>query len=696
MNLQNISVRAAVLLALSPLGPLSARALDVHNVPKGVQIAQDQGQVERGKDEKLTVFLKMHNQEEYDKAVEALYDPASPTYHKWFTDADFTKYAPTAAELKTVKDELSKHGLTVLSVDPQNLSIRVHGAAEKIEEAFQTQLHTFTYKNTTFQAHVTDARLIGDAGALVDTVAGLDRHKAVPQLMYAKNPKTGKPLFLKRVTASTIGQTLASSITNVALTAPTVSVYGTQGSALPIGVYYGLNYDAAYSKKDSQAVAYTPKQLQAHYGLTSMIKQGYDGTGQTIALVEGFGYAQAESDANLAAKTFGLPPLTSANFEEIYPDGVPPIENIGITEGWNIEIALDIQSAHAIAPGAKIIEVAADGQDDEDFIYALNYIINHKLAHTVSSSWGVDEEFLGGPPEAQAFNTVLQHGAAVGISFQFSTGDSGDNGLGSPVGDVAIPADAPYATAVGGTSVLNNPNGGADVVAGWGNLYTYVNDYGAVDPPNSTVFPGGGAGGGESVFFAKPSWQKDLPGSGRELPDVSALADPSTGFPIIYTAFDSPFGESLGQFAAVYGGTSLASPIFTATWAIADQYNGKPLGFAAPLVAKLKPSDITDVLATNPIEISDVTGTVYDAQGATYYSADGLFENANSAAIQPEFLSALFSAPADDTAYAITFGTDTSLTVGPGWDNVTGYGEPNGLPFIQGVTGKTAGAPLDK
>ena len=85
----------------------------------------------------------------------------------------------------------------------------------------------------------------------------------------------------------------------------------------------------------------------------------------------------------------------------------------------------------------------------------------------------------------------------------------------------------------------------------------------------------GGAGGGQSLFFSKPTWQSSLTGSWRQVPDVAALADPFTGFPIVIT-------EGTSQYGYVYGGTSLASPIFTAVWAIVDQYNGSPLGQAAP------------------------------------------------------------------------------------------------------------------
>ena len=125
------------------------------------------------------MFLNLHDQAGFDRAVAEMYDPASPTYRQWFTDADFAKYAPTDAEMKTVKDELEKHGLSAISIDPQNFSIRVHGTTSAIESAFQTELHTFTYKNTSFQAPRQEARLSGAAGDLVAAAAGLERHRCV-------------------------------------------------------------------------------------------------------------------------------------------------------------------------------------------------------------------------------------------------------------------------------------------------------------------------------------------------------------------------------------------------------------------------------------------------------------------------------------------------------------------------------------
>jgi subtilase family serine protease len=686
MNLQRKTAKAstAALAVLSAFGLCSGQAEAATNaaVAKGLQFATDQGRVASNKEQVLTVMLKLHNQAAFDKAVEELYDPESPSFHKWFTDADFARYAPTATEIKTVTQELEKQGLSVVSTDPQNFSVRVHGSTAVVEKAFQTELHNFTYQKRSFQAHITDAELTGPAGELVDSVAGLDRHQVMPQISFVKDPKTGKALYAKKVTAQDTAAALFN-ITGTPLTAEKLYTLKALDSTLPVATYFGTVYGQGSPR---QAVSYTPAQLQSHYGLTSLIKQGYDGTGQTIALVEAYGYDAAETDSNLAATTFGLPALTSKNYEVIYPEGKPLNSSAADLTGWTYEIALDIQAAHSIAPGAKIAVVASSGQDNEDFIASLQYIISHKLANTVSNSWETDDEIIAGSAEENAYNSILKRGAAAGISFQFSSGDSGDLGLGTPVGSVSVPSNSPYATAVGGTSILNDPNGSDQIVAGWGTVFNLLDYVDILNPSPSFQF---GAGGGESLFYAKPSWQKALPGTGRQVPDVSALADPYTGFPIIVTY------EGAQYAIPGYGGTSLASPIFTSIWAIADQYNGGPLGFAAPAVAKLKKGEITDVLGTSALNASDPAGTIYTSNGATFYSALDLFAGATPGQTQTQFASALWPQNYNDL-YSIAFGVDTSLTVTPGWDNVTGYGEPNGLPFIQGVSGKTKGAALAK
>jgi subtilase family serine protease len=223
------------------------------------------------------------------------------------------------------------------------------------------------------------------------------------------------------------------------------------------------------------------------------------------------------------------------------------------------------------------------------------------------------------------------------------------------------------------------------VVTGWGaNLSLLEITAKVFDPPSPFGFVGG-AGGGESLYYSKPSWQHSLPGKGRQVPDVSALADPFTGFTLIATEG----GQQL--VGAGIGGTSLASPLFSAIWAIAQQYNHEALGQAAPTVARLKPGQITDVLDTSDLTPHNLSATITDSNGTHSISPTDIFAGASPAIAQSNYLVALSPLgllAGIHTVFGITFGADTSLTVGPGWDNVTGYGEPNGLPFIQAVGSK--------
>jgi subtilase family serine protease len=681
MTLQQIAMKASLaVLTLTAINPHDADAQTASIGRTGLELASDRGRVAPAQEQTITVLLKLHDQADFDQAVSDLYDPQSPSFHKWFTDTDFARYAPTSAELQTVRGELEMQGLTTIFVDPQNFSLRVRGNNKAIETAFQTELHMFSYKGTAFQAPTRVAKLAGAAGDLVAATVGLERHTVHPQLTIAKNPLTGQPLFNQKITPTQTASTIFGNITGTPLTGPQQFTLKALAIPLPYGIYNG----PAYGINFFEVVSYTPAQLQAHYGLTSLFKQGYDGRGQTIAVVEAYGYAAAEADANAAASVFGLPALTAKTFQVVYPEGKPLDPNAADLTGWTIEIALDIQAAHAIAPGAKIIEVASAGQDNEDQIASLEYIIRHKLAKIVSCSWENDAEIISGSDEEKAFNSVLERSAAAGISVQMASGDAGDQGLGTPLGAVSVPSNSPYATAVGGTSVLNDPLNGGDIVTGWGNNLSHLDTIGEVfDPPLPLGFVAG-AGGGESEFFAKPRWQRSLPGKGRQVPDVSAVADPFTGFPLIATT------GGVQEALAGVGGTSLATPIFSAIWAIAGQYNGEALGFAAPAVARLKEGQITDVIDTSNLTPFSLSGTIYDQNGSTFYPSVSLFAGTIPAIAQTNYLTAItpLAGTGIHNAFAITFGADTSLTVGYGWDNVTGFGEPNGLPFIQGVTMK--------
>ena len=233
-------------------------------------------------------------------------------------------------------------------------------------------------------------------------------------------------------------------------------------------------------------------------------KAGFDGTGQTIVLLEAYGDATIESDANAFNHLTGLPQFTSSNFKIIYPQGPPVSPQAGVLTGWDVEIALDVQWAHSIAPGANHI-VSRQVKESVSFIDAIGYITKNKLGYTVNDSWEEDTDLVAGPLEEEAYSQVLEVAAAKGISFQFSSGDGGDGGLGSPVGAPGVPSNSPYVTAVGGTSILNKVNGSGYETLGWGSSFVLLNEQGVQDPPAPYPPYFGGSGGGESVYFAKPS-----------------------------------------------------------------------------------------------------------------------------------------------------------------------------------------------
>jgi len=154
------------------------------------------------------------------------------------------------------------------------------------------------------------------------------------------------------------------------------------------------------------------------------------------------------------------------------------------------------------------------------------------------------------------------------------------------------------------------------------------------------------------------------------IPDIAWLADPFTGVEIIIT------DPVLGPSVTVIGGTSLACPMFSALMAIAAEKAGHGLGQAAQLVYSLPAGAVADIVPVG--SANNVTGLI----DGNPVSADSL---ASPLGNTTTYFSALYNSPFSTRWFVITFGTDSSLTVAPGWDNVTGVGVPNGANFINAI-----------
>jgi subtilase family serine protease len=418
--------------------------------------------------------------------------------------------------------------------------------------------------------------------------------------------------------------------------------------------------------------------LQTAYKLTPLFNEGLDGTGQTIVIIDAFGSPTLAADVALFDQLYGLPPI---NLTQIVVNGPLTTANAGFAG----ETTLDVEWAHAVAPGAKIVLVLAINNSFTQLNAALQFAVDNHLGNVISNSFGAQEALVD-PATIAATEAIIAQGAAEGISVNYSSGDDGDFSIldGPGVTTVSYPASSPFGTAIGGTSLALNPDNSILFQTGWGNNLTRLSlgtpggaNNPVVPPTNSAALGLGfqfGAGGGASGVFAKQHFQRRQPGKFRQVPDISYLADPFTGVEIIQTV--AP-GQTVVE---IIGGTSLACPMFSAMWAIANQAaGGGPLGQAAQTIYELGDDAIDDVrdfsLPTN------VFGFTLSPAGFNFESP-----NALSAPLfnQRRFVSALRQG-ASTSWFNLTFGTDSSLTVDNGWDNVTGLGTPNGPDFVRRV-----------
>ena len=253
-----------------------------------------------------------------------------------------------------------------------------------------------------------------------------------------------------------------------------------------------------------------PADLRSAYNVSA---NGSSAT--TIAIVDAYGYTNAESDLAVYRSTFGLPACTTANgcFGKYNQNGVKgsyPRQNTG----WAQETALDLDMASAMCPYCKIILVEANSASLADLAAAVNRAAALG-ALVISNSYG------GGETGSATYESAYNHpGLAITVS-------SGDSGYG-----VQFPASSPHVTAVGGTSLPRSAT-----ARGW----------------SETTW--NGAGSGCSAVYTKPTWQADPGCARRTVADVSAVADPATGVAV--------YGPVTSRKAGwlVFGGTSVAAPV---------------------------------------------------------------------------------------------------------------------------------------
>lgn len=642
----------------------------------------------------VTVWLKMHNEAAADALLQQMNDANSPNYHHWLTQAQYkAQFAPTAADALAVQKYLASFHLNVKSVEANNHFVMAEGQIGDAQRAFNTRVNRVLVNGQIHRQTTSVPRPAGPTDALVAAVQGLGTMQYRANVSVPKEPETGTPYKGVSVSSAPNGLFFSADCLRGVQT-----VTFTTNGGPPKATYTGNRYGANITNTNPPNLppcGYDAAEMQTAYGLNSVYKQGLRGAGQTIVIVDAYGSNTILQDANLFSQLNGLPKLVPGkNFQIIQPTG--PVTctatNGCISGNWQYETTLDVEWAHAMAPDANIILVeAADNGSSLDLSNL--YAVENQLGSVISNSFGIPEILLVEyyPSQLVVENQIAKTAALLGISLNVSSGDAGDDlaldtaDFGIPLTSVDALADSPYVTAVGGTSTFLNSQNQIKLQTGWGLNFVRIANPIPNPPTIPPLFFGfqGGSGGGTSVYFAKPAFQNGLSGAYRKVPDISMNADPQTGNEVIVTP-DSVPGHP--QQVSVFGGTSLSCPMFSAVWAIANQAalaKGAVslLGQAAPILYQMGYGPITDVNVPASARQHNVTGVIYNPPNPPqYYSANALAEPQPPA--QNQYISALYQSPVSTRWDVFTFGTDSSLATGPGWDNVTGLGTPNGSAFI--------------
>jgi len=319
----------------------------------------------------------------------------------------------------------------------------------------------------------------------------------------------------------------------------------------------------------AQFRCYGPSQIRRAYSIQPLIDSGWDGSGKTVTIVDGFSNPTMASDLASFDSALGL--SAPVSFRTIAPFGITPFVPTDPNQvGWSSEIALDVEWAHAVAPGAAIVLALARSGADPDLVAVERYVIDHGIGDVISMSYGEAERCMNPQLRAQE-HALFAAASSRGVTLVAGSGDQGAAQYtcygSSYIKAVSTPASDPYVTGVGGTR-LN-----ADLRTG-----QYVSESVWNEPAYAV-----GGGGGFSSIYPRPGFQAAVAGVGamRGLPDVAYEASEVEGVIIAWGS-----SGTTGEFW-VFGGTSIGAPQWAGIVAIADQMAGRDLGWINPALYAL-------------------------------------------------------------------------------------------------------------
>ena len=544
----------------------------------------------------LTFYLAMQNQPAAEAAVVALQTPGSPTFHQFLSVSDFVgRYGASDTQVAQISAILQGMGFTVRLVYPNHLAIEATAPAGTAAQMLGLSLHRYTFAGRTGIASSTPVRLPARLAGLVRGVAGIDT-------MTHASPRR-------------------------------------RSAALPGLAQRPVSHDL----QPGVPGAFLPSDFERFYDVLPIYARGISGRGTTIGIVTLNDFNPA--DAYSFWSQIGLD-VSQSRVTKVDVDG--GVEAAGNNADGEGETDLDVEESGAIAPDASVRVYIAPNVTNSDFINGFEAAASENIADTVSTSWGQPElDFFysfaaqapGDTVELQEFHDVFLEMALQGQTVYVASGDSGafDTTRGCPAYgaptaliptcnapySVDHPASDPLVTAAGGTTLPFTATLDDGIVLSVAQEQAWAWDYisseaaaqgqaGAIGVAD--VFSVGD-GGGVSAYWTLPWYQFRVPGTtltrpgqlfeenfgtgpqiqtllpplypGRNMPDLSANADPETGYATI----------SEGAVVTGYGGTSFVAPQLNGVTSLFVQALGARLGQINPALYRLGSSATTDIRA---------------------------------------------------------------------------------------------------
>ena len=593
-----------------------APATGSHGAPAGATVL---GSTPAATPVTVSIIFKVNHAQQLTQRITAVSTPG-PLFRHYLTVAQFAAdYGRSNETISRLTQYLSRFRITSV-VMPNNLVVTAQGTAGEFDQAFRVRIENQAYDGKTFHAPQGAPTIPDGMAGKVLAVLGLSNYgQAVSQL------------------ATPVGMTQPSS----------------NSTTPPAGMR-------------------TPATVIQQYNVGPLYNAGFEGQGQTIGIVTLAALNPQDAYTFWTDNNLSVP---SNRITLVNVNGGPG--PVSATSG-STETTVDVEQSGALAPQANIIVYQAPNGGGTGFVDAYFTAVTQNLAESVSSSWGTSETAimkgigLGfvSPGYPQAFNEAYMEGAVQGISMFAASGDAGayaaSRATGGPKNlSVGMPSDSPYVTSGGGTTLPGTQNyvtkyGTCSVTVSqqrtWGRDYLFPL-YACFGYPSEAAWATAkaiGGGGGYSLLYPTPSYQKGVSGvntfsavpwltpinnntawlfnpnpsvvvgtaSGRNIPDLAMNADPQTGYAVYSsTLFNTKYRST--DWAQV-GGTSFVAPQLAGLTALINGDVGARVGFWNPQIYRFAAG------GSSPFQPLDTTGPTNDnlyytgTAGTIYNPASGL------------------------------------------------------------------------